>query len=74
MLIFEKKAVMLKIKKRYLTDENKNPVAVQLDIKTYEKIEQLLEDYALGKFIEQNDPADNLSLQEAKEFYRKLDK
>ena len=65
---------MLKIKKRYLTDENKNPVAVQLDIKTYEKIEQLLEDYALGKFIEQNDPVDNLSLQEAKEFYRKLDK
>ena len=65
---------MLKIKKRFLTDENKNPVAVQLDIKTFEKIEQLLEDYALGKFIEQNDPVDNLSLQEAKEFYRKLDK
>lgn len=65
---------MLKIKKRYLTDENKKPVAVQLDIKTYEKIEQLLEDYALGQLIEQNNPADNLSLQDAKEYYRKLDK
>jgi len=65
---------MLKIKKRYLTDENKNPVAVQLDIKTFEKIEQLLEDYALGQLIEQNDPADNLSLQEAKSYYQKLNK
>lgn len=65
---------MLKIKKRYLTDENKKPVAVQLDIKTYEKIEQLLEDYALGQLIEQNNPDDNLSLQDAKEYYRKLDK
>ena len=65
---------MLKIKKKYLTDKNKKPVAVQLDIKTYEKIEQLLEDYALGQLIEQNNPADNLSLQEAKEYFRKLDK
>jgi len=35
-------------------------------------MEQLLEDYALGQFIEKNDPADNLSLHDAKEYYRKL--
>lgn len=63
---------MLDIKKTYLTDEKKRLIAVQVDIKTFERMEQLLEDYALGQFIEENDPADNLSLNEAKEYYRKL--
>lgn len=61
---------MLKIRKRYLTDDKNKPVAVQVDIKTFEKIEQLLEDYALAQFINENDPADNLSLEEAEEHYR----
>lgn len=65
---------MLDIKKTYLTDENKRPVAVQVDIKTFEKMEQLLEDYALGKFIEENDPEENLSLNEAQEYYNQLKK
>ena len=63
---------MLKIKKTYLTDEKKRTVAVQVDIKTFEKMEQLLEDYALGQLMEENDPSENLSLNEAKEYYRKL--
>ena len=63
---------MLNIKKTYLTDEKKRPVAVQVDIETFERMEQLLEDYALGQFIEENNPAENLSLNESKEYYRKL--
>jgi hypothetical protein len=39
---------MLQINKVYVTDENKHPIAVQEDIRTFEKIEMLLEDYALG--------------------------
>lgn len=65
---------MLKIKKKYLTDENNRAVAVQLDIKTFERIEQLLEDYALGQLIEENEPNDTLSLNEAEEYYKKLKK
>ena len=65
---------MLDIKKKYLTDEKKRPVAVQIDIETFEKMEQLLEDYAMGQYIEENDPAENLSLNEAKEYYRKLNR
>jgi hypothetical protein len=65
---------MLPIKKKYLTDEKKRPVAVQVDIKTFEKMEELLEDYALGQFIEENDPGENLSLNDAKEYYQKLKK
>ncbi len=63
---------MLDIKKTYVTDHKKRPFAVQVDIKTFERIEQVLEDYALGKLIEENDPEDILSVAEAREFYAKL--
>lgn len=63
---------MLEIKKTYVTDSRKRPVAVQVDIQTFEKMEQLLEDYALGQFIGENDPEDNLSVAEAKAYYESL--
>lgn len=63
---------MLDIKKTYVTDSKKRPFAVQIDIQTFEKMEQLLEDYALAHFIEENNPDDVLSVEEAKEFYESL--
>jgi hypothetical protein len=63
---------MLQINKVYVTDNNMHPIAVQLDIKTFEKIEEILEDYALGKFIDENDPNDTLSVADAKTYYNKL--
>jgi hypothetical protein len=59
---------MLKIRKIYITDEKNKPLAVQIDIKTFERMEQLLEDYALGRFIEENDPSENLSLEAANRY------
>ena len=61
-------------KRLYLTDENQRPVAVQVDIHDFEKMEQIIEDYALGKFIEENNPDNNLSLNEATSYYKRLDK
>jgi len=66
--------MMKEIKKKYIVDEDLNKVAVQIDIADFEKIEQILEDYALGQLMAENDPADNLDLQEAKKFYDQLDK
>jgi len=63
---------MLEIKKTYVTDSKKRPVAVQVDIQTFEKMEQLLEDYALGQLIEENDSEDVLSVAEAKTYYESL--
>ena len=63
---------MLNIKKTYVTDEKKRLVAVQIDIKTYEKIEQVLEDYALVQLIDENNPEEYLSLNEAKDYYEKI--
>lgn len=63
---------MLEIKKTFVTDSKKRLVAVQVDIQTFEKIEQLLEDYALGQFIEENNPEEILSVAEAKTYYQSL--
>ena len=63
---------MLEIKKTFVTDSKKRPVAVQVDIQTFEKIEKLLEDYALGQFINENDSDDLLSVAEAKTYYESL--
>ena len=57
------------IKKKYIVDEQQQTVAVQIDIADFEKLERLFEDYALGKLMEENDSRDNLSLDEAKQFY-----
>ena len=65
---------MKTIKKKYIVNEHEQKVAVQIDIADFEKIEQLLEDYALGKIMEENDPADNLTLAEAKTYYDQISK
>ena len=65
---------MLEIKKRYVVDEQDRRVAVQIDLETFAKIEEVLEDFALARWITdaQDEPA--LSPEAAKEFYDSLDK
>lgn len=65
---------MEKIKKKYITDSEKNRIAVQLDIKTYEKIEEVLENYGLVNLIKKSSKEDTLKIKEAKEYYNKLSK
>jgi hypothetical protein len=59
------------IRKKYIVNEENEKIAVQLDIRTFEKIEQLLEDYVLGEMINENKREDNLRVKEAKEYYKK---
>ena len=44
---------MLEINKSYVLDKDQNPIAVQIPIAEFEKIEEILEDYGLGKLIEE---------------------
>ena len=62
------------IKKQYIVDENNNKVAVQLDLKTFEKIEEIMENYALFKLMNEDGDEELLDLESAKEYYSKLDK
>ncbi len=66
--------MMEAIKKKYIVDEDQQKVAVQIDIADFEKIEQILEDHALGQLMEENDPEESLDLREAKRYYDQLDK
>lgn len=43
---------MLEINKSYVLDKDQKPIAVQIPIAEFEKIEEILEDYGLGKLIE----------------------
>jgi len=65
---------MLKVKKEYLvTDDNKKK-AVLIDIETFEKIEEALESFGLGKYMEEVEGEETLSIENAKKYYSKLKK
>lgn len=52
---------MLEINKNYVLDTNQKPIAVQIPINEFEKIEEILEDYGLGKLIEEVEKEETLS-------------
>ncbi len=62
---------MLDLNETYIIDKHKKPVAVQLDIKIFKRIEEVLEDYALVQYMKESDN-DTLAIDEAKKFYKKL--
>ena len=62
------------IKKRYIVDEQNRRVAVQVDVETFRKMEELLEDYALFQLMEEAREEDALGMDEAKAFYASLPK
>ena len=62
------------VSRKYIVDENNKRIAVQLDIETFEKIEELLENYGLAKLLIDNETEEKLSVAEAKTFYNSLEK
>jgi hypothetical protein len=64
---------MESIKKKYIIDENNNKIAVQIDIEADQKLEVLLENYALVQLMKEDD-GERLEVREAKELYKKLPK
>ncbi len=63
---------MLDLQEKYIIDKNNKPVAVQLDIKTFERLEEVLENYALAQYMKETEGDDKLNVEEAKTFYKKL--
>lgn len=63
----------MELHRQYIVDENNQRVAVQLDIDTFEKIETVLENYALHNLM-QDDESEVLNFEDAKKYYLTLDK
>ena len=65
---------MLRIKKEYVvTDDNKKK-AVLIDIETFEKVEEILENFGLGKYMEEIEDEEILSTESARKYYNTLKK
>lgn len=63
---------MLELHKNYVLDENQQPIAVQIPIAEFEKIEEILEDYGLAKLMEEVQDEERLSKDEALKYYESL--
>jgi hypothetical protein len=64
---------MEELKKSYIVDEQNRKIAVQLDIETFNKIEEVLENFALARLMEENGDEDVLELNEALAYYQSLE-
>ncbi len=65
---------MLDLNEKYIVNKKNKPIAVQLDIKTFKRLEEILEDYALAQYMNQTINDDKLNLEEAKAYYKELKK
>lgn len=65
----------MEIERRYVVDEQNHKVAVQIDIKTFQRIEQALEDYGLMRLIQAaEEDGETLDLDQARVYYEALKK
>ncbi len=62
----------MNLERRYIVDENNRKIAVQLDIETFEKIENILENHALRELMQAHDDDEELSLEDAVKHYQSL--
>ena len=65
---------MQEIKKLYLVDEEDRRVAVQIDLKTFQQIEEVLENYALFELMREPNAEEALDVAVARRHYAELDK
>ena len=57
--------MVINIKRQYIVTDNDRKIGVVLDIETFEKIEELLEDCGLALLMEEVEEEESLSLNEA---------
>ncbi len=62
------------INKQYIVDEHNRKIAVQIPIQTFERIEEILENYALVQLMKENEGKQVLGVNEAKAYYDQLEK
>jgi len=63
---------MLELHKNIVLDENQKPIAVQIPIEEFERMEEVIENYGLAKLMDKVADDEQLSIHEAKHLYRSL--
>jgi hypothetical protein len=62
----------LEIKKQYIIDDRNRKIAVQIDIDTFTKIEDILENYVLVQMIKDSEGDKSYGIQDAKAYYKQI--
>ncbi|MEY3220615.1 MAG: hypothetical protein RIT27_1972 [Pseudomonadota bacterium] len=62
----------MELNRQYIVDENNHKIAVQMDIETFEKIEEVLEKNALYRLMIEDNDDRILTLEDAKQYYQHL--
>jgi hypothetical protein len=66
---------LMEIERRYIVDEHNRKIAVQLDLKTFEVMEEILENYGLVQLMREDKEDDELlHLGQANAYYQALKK
>ncbi|MYD64308.1 MAG: hypothetical protein F4W91_25020 [Gemmatimonadetes bacterium] len=63
---------MLKIHKYYVLDENQVPIAVQIPVREFERLEEAIEDHGLAQLINEVQDEERLSGEDVYNYYRSL--
>ena len=63
---------MLELHKNIVLDEDQKPIAVQVPIEEFERLEEVIENYGLAKLIDEVADDEQLSVHDAKSLYRSL--
>lgn len=67
-----RRLIMLEIHKKIVIDENKKPIAVQIPIEEFERLEEVIENYGLAKLMDEVKDDERLSSEDAKKYYQSL--
>lgn len=62
----------MKIHKYYVLDENQVPIAVQIPVREFERLEEAIEDHGLAQLINEVQNEERLSGEDAYNYYRSL--
>jgi hypothetical protein len=65
---------MLNLHRNIVLDENEKPIAVQIPIDEFQRLEEVIENYGLAKLIDEVTDDDQLTVHEAKSLYQTLKK
>ncbi len=63
---------MLEIHKYYVLDENQIPIAVQIPLSEFERLEEVIEDHGLAQLINEVQDEERLTGEDAYNYYRSL--
>ena len=58
--------------KNIVLDENQRPIAIQIPIEEFRRMEEVIENYGLAKMIDEVADDEQFSVQEAKSYYGSL--